>query len=221
MKKVNWLDHLVNLVVVILGISIAFYLESSKENRQNNQLEKQYLESLSKDLEADLKTLDTLVILNKKISQAAIGLVEATKNGYQKSNQSLVQDVLLLQYNPYFTPQATVYSSLKSSGQIDLIRDFEMRGQIVDLYEQYYRGVTDYNMILSEHVRDFLKPYFIENMKFESANTLNPDFLRDSEFQNMVFIYRQIFVSKESYYQTVHQKTEALHLSIKSYLESL
>lgn len=221
MKKINWLDHFANLLVVILGISIAFYLEGYKEEKANRSKEQKYLESLIKDLETDIEALDTLQQLNKMITKSIVALSEATTGKPYDDLSQVRNDILTIQYNPPFEPQRTVYESIKSSGQIDKISDFDIRNDVIELYEQYYRGTNQYDEALNEHVRDFIKPYFMKNMKFTSQSTVADDFLRDSEFQNMIYAYRFLFTAKDGFYGEVKKKVEGVKENLEEYLINL
>lgn len=221
MKKINWLDHFANLLVVILGISIAFYLENYKEDKANRNREKQYIQSLIVDLEIDIETLDTLRSLNKMITQAIVDLSKATDGEGYDDGEKVRNDVLIIQYNPPFESQRSVYETIKSSGQIDAISDFELRNSIIELYEQYYRGTNQYDAVLNEHVRDFIKPFFIRNMKFTSSSTMSDDFLKSTEFQNMIFAYRYLFIAKDTFYGDVQDKIEEVIDKLQAHLEEL
>lgn len=221
MKKINWLDHITNLLVVILGISIAFYLETYKEDKARIASEKLYVESLISDLESDIAALDTLRGLNAMINEAVISLANATVGrGYDVPSE-LRDDILIIQYNPPFVPQRTVYESIKSSGQNKGIMDFELRKSIIELYEQYYRGTDQYDGALSEHVRDFIKPFCMKKVRFTSANSVDDSFLTDSEFRNMIFSYRYLFAAKDEFYGQVLEKAKELKTSLEDYLSNI
>ncbi len=215
MKKISWLDHIANLLVVILGISIAFYLESYREETNNSRQEEKYLESLISDLKTDIQALDTLQKFNKRISEALVNLSNASLGRPYESDTALMNYTLTIQYNPPFSPQRTTYESLKSSGKLELIEDFEIRNKVVDLYEQHYRGTNEYDISINEHIRDFIKPYYMEHIRFNSGQSVSPDFLYKNEFRNMIFAYRYLFIAKDNFYRqvstNVHQLTDALN----------
>lgn len=218
MKKINWLDHTANLLVVILGISIAFYLESYKEADNNRKQEHKYLESLIKDLETDIQYLDTLRVRNEKISEALITLSNGSIGRSYGSDSALMNYTLMIQYNPPFNPQRTTYESLKSSGKMELIGSFELRNEMVELYEQYYRGTREYDASINEHIRDFIKPFYMNNVRFSSGQSIYPDFLTMNEFKNMIFAYRYLFIAKDNYYQRVRDRSDAVKKEIEDYL---
>lgn len=219
MKNINWLDHIANLLVVILGISIAFYLEGYKEESNNRNKEKKYLASLIEDLETDIEAIDTLLVINERITKALVDLSNASINRTSLSDSALINNMFSIQYNPPFTPQRTTYESLKSSGRIDLIKDFELRNRVIEIYEQSYRGSSEYDLALSEHVRDFVKPFYIKNVKFKSAFALEDDFLRMSEFRNITFSYRYLFQAKNRFYTNVLTQVTELKDDLTNYQE--
>lgn len=221
MKNINWLDHFTNLLVVILGISIAFYLEGYRAEKENIAQERLYLESLIVDLEADLEALDTLLGINKMIIEATQNLSNATIKNTYSNGADIRNDVLIIQYNPPLVPQQTTYESLKASGRMDLIGDFELRKTIVDLYEQYYRGTYQYDQVLDEHLREFMKPFHMKHIRFTNSSVVEHDFLKNLEFQNIIFSYRYLFNSKNEFYKKVQIRIKEVKDVLEQRLEDL
>jgi len=214
MKNINWFDHIANLLVVIIGISIAFYLESYKESKASKQQEQKYMESLIEDLHSDLVALDTLGELNKLIGNSLVKLSDASV-GSPYDSDSLVGYLLGTQYNPPFSPQLTTYESLKASGQMDLISDFDIRNQVVELYEQYYRGTKQYDDAIDENLRDFYKPFYMKNITFTGRSTIDTGFLKKTEFRNIMFAYRYLFLAKSEFYKQVRMEVDSTLKSLK------
>lgn len=61
MKQINWWQYIVELIVVIIGISIAFSLENWREHQKEHQITKEYLESLKVDLMLDSLSFKQLI----------------------------------------------------------------------------------------------------------------------------------------------------------------
>ncbi|MEO1254368.1 MAG: DUF6090 family protein [Bacteroidota bacterium] len=221
MKHINWLDHMANLFVVILGISIAFYLEGYKEETKNNKQERNYLESLIDDLNTDIQSIDTLLVVNKRIMKSLVNLSNASVGYGRLNDSSLVSCMFTVQYNPSFSPQRTTYESLKSAGKMDLIDNFELRSTVVGLYEQSYHGIDEFDISLNEHIRDFLKPFYMKNVRFKSQYAMSDDFLSDNEFRNIIFGYRYLFLAKDNYYQQVRDRINEVKSQLAEEFQSL
>ena len=123
-----------------------------------------------------------------------------------------------IQYNPPFSPQRTSYESLKSSGAIEHIDDFELRKRIIELYEQYYHGAGEYDGVLNDHVRDFVKPFYLYQIRYFKGGVLNPSFLQQPEFRNIIFTYQYLFGRKDEYYSLVRSQILEIAQEIKSHL---
>lgn len=214
MKSINWKDHFVSLLVVILGISVAFYLEGYREGKSADKLSAQYLISLSEDLEEDRKLLDTLNAVNERLLANLVKLSNASV-GAPVDLDSLAGFMYSIMYNPPFTPQSTSYESMKSSGQMDLLSDFEVRKKVVELYEQYYSGMGQFDAAIAEHLRDFVKPYFVENARYVGPNRLDEAILNNPQFRNMIFSYRYLFAQKSGFYKNVLIQVDSTLTMIK------
>lgn len=219
MKKINWFDHLIGLVVVILGISIAFYLESTQEEKMMAKQEVKYLDSFIEDLETDLEYLDTLRNINEFVLNSLVQLSNATV-GMPYSSDSLRNHVLRIGYNPKFSPQAVTYESLKFSGNIVFISDFDLRTQVVQLYEQYYAGTKIYDDVIDENLTNFYQPFFMQNIVFVGQDKIKEDFLSKPEFRNIIFGYRHMFSNKIDFYETVRFELQEVIKQLKEYKET-
>ena len=60
MKKINWQYALGEVIIVSIGITIAFALNNWKEARNNQKIKQQYLSSLKTDIQKEIKQLESL-----------------------------------------------------------------------------------------------------------------------------------------------------------------
>lgn len=209
MKKINWSDHLVNLIVVILGISIAFYLESWRENKRNKELEQQYLISLASDLQNDRDYLDTLLVINENIEKS-LRVTSGASIGRPFNEDSLLGHIFSIQYIPPFKPQKVTYESLKSTGNLDLIRKFEVRKRVIELYEQFYRGSQEFDQAITDHTQNYIQPYFIKNFIYTGPGKVQLELLQDNQLRNMLFSEQNIAQMRSSFYKQVDEELNAV-----------
>jgi hypothetical protein len=59
--KIEWKNHFVELVVVFVGITLAFILNNWRESYKDKNLEKKYLASFYSDISTDINSLDSLI----------------------------------------------------------------------------------------------------------------------------------------------------------------
>ncbi len=79
-QKINWLNHFIELVVVVIGITLAFMLNNWREAYVNHRMEEKYLNSFMDDLNFDRVQLDSLIFYNEtklkdinRITRATMG----------------------------------------------------------------------------------------------------------------------------------------------------
>ena len=217
MKKINWPDHFVSLLVVILGISIAFFLENKRESFNLSHQESEYIAGLLEELSYNAVYLDTMLYYNELIFTATQKLTNATLGQPIEDDSILARFISSIQLPVVLLPQRTAYESLKSSGKMTLISDFQIRNKIISLHEYFYEGAKIYDQAVSEHVRDYIKPYVIDNVTYLTSTTVDNTFLEDHRFQKIIFQYMYSQEARNNFYQGVQSQTNELIEELNSY----
>src|SRR5882724_6284098 len=83
-----WPAYLIEIIVIILGISITLALEEWRDNRKENHLEQIYLKNLHSDIEVDAKTLEQALTSTKKLLARGNKLLGYTRNPDDKNIQT-------------------------------------------------------------------------------------------------------------------------------------
>jgi hypothetical protein len=191
MKSINWKDHFVNLVVVILGISIAFYLEGWREDKQNLKLEIKYLNDLALDLEYDEQLLDTLLIVDSMNIVKMDDILNRSANGQRMEFGRTFLD--LVYYVP-FTPKSVTYQTIVNAGKLEVISSYEVQNNVVFLYNQLYGGVSAWDQYLTNHINGYVKPITMKGVKIKS-DRISASLLRDEEYINAIVIHKNMLSS--------------------------
>jgi len=147
-SNVHWSDKLVDVLVVVLGITIAFWLNNWQEERKNAASEQKYLAALQTDLAKDTVQLleitehtDTILYSIEKMLRLA------EKPVYADSVADYLS--LLYYYNVFiFFPEDYTYKSLQQSGDIGLIQSDSILYVLSDLYDAY-----EYLNLLNEYAQ--------------------------------------------------------------------
>ena len=79
-QKINWKIYLMELIIVILGITIAYQLNIIYEDRVNHKLELSALENLKKENEINLKEFESLEKYRDRITDRTRKLGRLLKN---------------------------------------------------------------------------------------------------------------------------------------------
>ena len=135
-RKFRWDNAILELLVVAVGLLMAFQIDRWGEGRSELEKERQYVDRLVNDLNRDVENLE------KAISQAALrlsfaDLLIAVADEPEIALQSPVRFILAVNQAAFtYTPALTAntFEELKSSGSLGLLRDAALRNELFDYY---------------------------------------------------------------------------------------
>ena len=207
--KIDWKSKFIDLLIVIVGITIAFQLNNLNESNKSKSKEKDYLKSfyeenrdnessLSLALEFALKTkndIDTLkqILLSKDYEDDRI-------KGLSASMMALSD----------FSPSLITMENITASGDFELISNFENRENLIDTYNSY-QTTSQLEGILSDYVNQYVTPFFFANVRFSDFTSLNENFINKSEFENIVIGYDALLTQKLKGYVVNKEKLQKLN----------
>lgn len=153
------------ILIVIIGISLAFAMNKWGEERSNKAQKEQYINNLKQDIAADKEQLEAnLVTIKEKIIQAD-DVISILGNDVPNKNLRL-RGVFSIANLTNFTPKDYTHQTLVNSGDLKLMNDFELKTTI----QKHY---TDYKLILDAYKRqeiinkDYIGKYFIYNTDYD------------------------------------------------------
>ncbi|RIA08851.1 hypothetical protein OE09_0674 [Flavobacteriaceae bacterium MAR_2010_72] len=194
MKKINWQYTFGEILIVIIGISIAFGINKCADDSKNEAQKQQYLVNIKNDVEADKLALEAnLKLLEDKIENATEVLPLLNTNASNK--MTAVSKIFNLMQLTNFTPNDNTYKALINSGDFKLIDDFELKTTIEKHYSSYKIIQQDYarlENIQKEHVG----PYFIHNTDFDEFSNGEFGFKDEKLLKNIIISMRGAFELK-------------------------
>jgi|SRR5450432_2667358 len=134
--KEMWPAYLIEILVIILGISITLAMEEWRDAGKERQLEQIYLKNLQTDVELDLRSLEEVSAATQKILDRGNELLTHIKDP-AKNNISFNQlgtDVRAILGRPKFISNDATFSDLKSSGNLHLIKDIRLKNLLFAYY---------------------------------------------------------------------------------------
>ena len=142
--------YLAELVVIFVGVALAFAVDNLREARNDRNVEEQYLSAFRQDLMADLRMLeDQQNDRQAQLSNArtALEFFEGRPNDpaiFFEAYWPVLWDLRTI-------PNRNTMDEVLSSGSLRLIRDAKIRAGLLNLYAAYARIA-----IFEEHMaRDF------------------------------------------------------------------
>jgi len=213
-RKINWLNPFLNFVAVILGVYLAFYINENARATDEMEESVNWMNALKNDLTGDIETYESYHIPMNNQHVDNIGKLLTILSS--DSLDQLSEHLPTLFQVENFVPTNSTYSSMKSSGKLELIQDLDLQKLIIDYYEN--------DVEESSHRSDYQIEYFFDELIHwltEHADLTNLAF--DSEeqlttFKNKLIIYQSLIEQKVSSYQVIVDESKALASELDTYL---
>jgi hypothetical protein len=136
LRQQDWFAVFVEILVVIVGLMLAFQLDRWWEQRGDRAQEVQYVERLIADVETDLEALHFAVELQTIRLEMAELLMAVVADPEEAIRRPVEFLGAVLQSSYLFTPIPTshTFDDLRSTGNMRLLRDTDFK----DLLHDYY-----------------------------------------------------------------------------------
>lgn len=212
-QKISWKIHFIELIVVIIGISIAFALEGYTESKKEKKVEVNYLNSLKIDLQKDKEDLQAIMDSTNNILK---DVGEIFYFNYQNLPLSSYKrhHITSTYLATYFYPKNGTYVSLVNSGDLNVIKDFGLKTTLSDLYSVDYSALERLDNVVKNLADNLIQPYMIENVAF--LLTQNQDGIKDAaplktnQATNLMGSYYNLLGGRQQAYKGVMAKCDSL-----------
>ncbi|MGB0176034.1 MAG: DUF6090 family protein [Owenweeksia sp.] len=192
MRRINWRYAIGELLIVIIGITVAFALNNWAGNIKDRDLEKAYLQSIKTDLQSDIQQLDSNIAeLNRRMGY----LQKLRPHLYTKlSNRDTMALKMFAVTDPVgFHPQENTIQSMQFSGDLKLIKDLDLKNDIIAHYSVYDKVEIE----IERHVyfaKDYLADYYMHQIDYTKFGTEDGySFIEDPYFHNLVYALGGIY----------------------------
>ncbi|MBU2927447.1 DUF6090 family protein [Winogradskyella psychrotolerans] len=184
MAKTTWKYTLREIIIVIIGISIAFSMNKCAENAKDNKLKTQYLTNLKSDIEADKAHLQkNIEAINNKLELCS-KIIPVLNSGTDQDMQLLYNIFEIVKYEN-FSPKSTTYKTLIHSGDLKLIEDFKLKTTIQQHYSNYDE-LADVYVRHTSLIKDYLGNYLVNHSDYDQIQKGNSPFLDEIKLKNIV-----------------------------------
>ncbi len=184
MKKINWRYAIGEIIIVIVGISIAFWLNNWKEDRRDDATHREYVNSLILDAENEILLLEE----NNREFQEKLDLITRLTphlGSGRPDRDSVMYWVFSLPVQTQYVPQDDTYQTLLNSGDMRLFHDLSLRRKIVQYYADAQKVQTPYERIRNIHEK-YLGDIFIYELDYIKIAQGDASLLDKPLFRNIV-----------------------------------
>ena len=187
MQNRNWQYYLFGFLVVFLGIMAAFGLNSLWWGVQESNLEEKYLTGLKNDTDKNITALTGLIEIAEDNYNAIQKIVGRISQGDYKVDTIIHYSVRMV-YLFEFTQNSTTFETLKASGHLEIISDYDLRIKIVEVYNQYSR-IEKFDEMYRKYIDGYVIPFMWKNIDMISGKPVNTSFVKQVEFKNALTGY--------------------------------
>ena len=169
MTKINWKYALGEILIVIIGITIAFSLNKCSENQNDKELKIAYLNNLKEDIKTDKKALEDNLVTLKEFQEAAKEIAPYLNTDSDKK-MTIIRKIFKISELIAFIPQDITYQTLINSGDLTLFKQLELKSSI----QKYYS--SDLHTVLKAYERQeiihttYLGKYYIYHSDFDKLS---------------------------------------------------
>ncbi|MEM8965781.1 MAG: hypothetical protein AAGE93_05150 [Bacteroidota bacterium] len=210
---IDWKSKLIDFLIVILGITLAFQLNNWNESRKDKQRLENYLESFRLETRENIENLQSALKQARFFKEKAdtIKVLIASKR-FMDSRLGTTAPLMtnFVGYQPLFT----TIENIKESGDFNLIKDYALRKELVNTYESL-KGTATSEQNTQEYIRDFIDPYFFNKVRYSTNYPIDPtDFITDHRFENIAIAYSNLMNQQIDDYNSVLDKLQTLEQSL-------
>lgn len=215
-RKINWLNHSLEFLVVLIGILIAFQLDKCSDNRAKRKLINNHLEYIKIECtENEKKLTDAIQQIEAQLNycDSILDEIAVTKNAMKIRKYST--RLLDLRNVELFK---NAYEVLIQSGDIRYLKDFELKRKVISLYNSIGK-VQQINQSNQNLYDIHFYPYLKKNFDLVNWNYVDTKSERETanyssmEFANTISTYKFLLSAKKRIYSEVQG-------NIKDYLNN-
>ncbi|MCH2490264.1 MAG: DUF6090 family protein [Flavobacteriales bacterium] len=202
-RKIDWLNHFLEFIVVIIGILIAFQLNTCSEERKEQKAVALHIQNILDESEFNRKNLEATIHYSDTLLVAMDSLLSEV-NGDKDPTTMNRLSLQILSINPLYLKK-NAYNSLVTSGDVRFINDFDLKNDIIQLYE-FYRWAEGIDEVTMDTYQKYYYPYLVEHFDLTQGKEQDIAVYDTKLFKNSVAGYRYTLAMR------INQNKETLRM---------
>lgn len=211
------LNKILDLLIVIFGITIAFQLNNLKEKSDQRSLESFYLENLGCDIDKDISSIRYILkelrydntLTNTCLSQHQAGNIPIDTLGKAVVN--------ILSFETFNYRNDNTYTTLVNSNGLSIITYKDIR-DLINEYYKTYKSIDRFEAVYTEFLLKNFHPYFSSRIDYTTGKVNNASNLEDIQTINNIIIAQGQLKDGIQKYNRALQKATALKEKLGSEL---
>jgi hypothetical protein len=203
------------ILLIMIGVLLAFQVGNWNENRKNKKTEIAYYKNIQRQLNDDKKIINFNIAYNNKyLGQFLSANKWIGENDRSKIDTLSKISLNLIRYSD-FHRASNVYETIVNSGQIKILQNQKIIEGLQRL-EETYVYINKMESIHLDVIKQLVVPDLILTLNFTQQKAENPDILYTFAFQNRFSILIEIMKEKNEVYTRAIQEIDEINASIDS-----
>ena len=207
------------LVVVFLGVTGGFLLNSWRITNQEQKLEEKYISAFLHDVESNMDELDTYIkrdsIWLQKVRPTLISIKDR-----ELSVDSAVQVMLEITQISRAEMRTGTYKEITNSGNFNIIEDFQLKSHLVD-YDLEIKGVGFIDDYFYQYFNDMVMPFVFSEFSVLWIEFKNEEVVNSIEFSNVVAGYYSMIQQRLTAYKKLKEKSISLKSELADWMKQV
>jgi len=196
------------ILLIMVGVLLAFQVGNWNENRKNKKTEIAYYKNIQRQLNDDKKIINFNIVYNNEyLGQFLSANQWISANDRNKVDTLSKISLNLIRYSD-FHRASNVYETIVNSGQVKILQNQKIIEGLQRL-EETYVYINKMESIHLDVIKQIVVPDLILTLNFTQQKAENPDLLYTFTFQNRFSILIEIMKEKnEVYNRAIHEINE-------------
>lgn len=220
LKKIDGVHYLLELIIVFIGVSLAFFINQKEQDKELKLQEKEYLMSIKNDLEIDINAHGvTIAYLKEEIERFVIArdLIIEKQTQYIDSIASISTK---LSETTKYHPRVSTFQLLTDNGDLIKIKNVKLKTQIATYYA-YLKNLSKHHQEVNTVKEEELKPYLNQSYNWFKKEVVNDDAYFDIKMLNILYHLRTTLVNRIVAYNKALEMCKELNEQLDKELEKI
>ena len=208
---------LIEILMIVVGINVALWFEGWFQDRQDAEIEEQYLVDLRDDLLTDIENLDFAIKNGEAKSQRTTQFIELMPTLAELPPEEQAQAIYTPANYQFFVPSDFTYRSMQESGDFRLLQDAEIKKSILKL-DRRHKDIAMLQKNYLQAMDDGYIPLMMNRFDIATMTVTDPTLLENQLFRNFFVYTRQDTDTMVSMYRLTRSQSEELVALIEAQL---
>jgi len=197
------------IIIVVIGILLALYLNNWNQNRANDKLEIQYYQSIRNQLKEDSNILAGEIYYNQTYYSQFVYASDLIKSNARTKIDTLGKIIFNMLLYSDFRRKSNIYQTLINSGEIKILKNNNIIEKLQSLEEMYlYINRLEENhstIILSQII-----PIIKETLQVDPIKVVKPESIFSYKFKNNFDLLTGLMKEKSNAYKQAEGMIEII-----------